>query len=175
MTDTNNAAAPLDADLREPAIYVANLAAYNAGSLRGAWINPSSDEDELSEQIVAAIGGDADSEWAIHDYNDFPNLGENPSIKTVAQVAALFDKHGHDAVRAALDNVHNDVDRAESMLASGWREFPCLEDYAQELADDGVLDKEFLLRYVDWERVGRDLRHDLVVVEHDGKTFIFNE
>ncbi len=50
-----------------------------------------------------------------------------------------------------------------------------LEEYAQDMADEGVLDKEWLLQYVDWERVARDLSMDLHVVEHDGKTYIFNE
>jgi antirestriction protein len=179
-TTTNNAAIALDdADMDAPAIYVANLAAYNAGSLRGAWINPSSDVDELNEQILAAIGGNADNEWAIHDYNSFPNLGEHPSVKEIAKVAAMFDEHDHDAVRAAIDEAGvRYLDQAESMLENGFREFDmrkdeAMEEYAQELADHGVLSKEFLLQYVDWSRVA--VRMDVHVVEHNGKTFIFND
>ena len=182
MHSQTNTALVLDtADMDEPAIYIANLAAYNAGSLRGAWINPSSDVDDLHEQILAAIGGNADNEWAIHDYNNFPNLGEHASVKDIAKVAEMLDDHDHDAVNAAIDEAGvRYLDQAASMLDNGFREFDkredeAMEEYAQELADDGVLDAKFLLRYVDWERVGRDLRHDLHVVEHNGKTFIFND
>jgi antirestriction protein len=181
-TATNTATITLDdADMDAPAIYVANLAAYNAGSLRGAWINPSSDKDELSEQVLAAIGGNADNEWAIHDYNLFPSLGEYPSLADVAKVAAMFEEHDHDAVRAAIDEAGvRYLDQAESMLENGFREFDmredeAMEEYAQELADDGVLDAKFLLQYVDWSRVARDVRMDVHVVEKNGKTFIFND
>ena len=170
-----------DADLDEPAIYVANLSAYNDGRLDGAWINPSSDVDELNEQILEAIGGNADNEWAIHDYNLFPNLGEHASLADIAKVAAMFDEHDHDAVRAAIDEAGvRYLDQAASMLDNGFREFDkhedeAMEEYAQELADDGVLDAKFLLQYVDWSRVARDVRMDAHVVEHNGKTFIFND
>jgi antirestriction protein len=181
-TNTANAALVLDtADMDAPAVYVANLAAYNAGSLRGAWINPSSDVDDLHEQILAAIGGNADNEWAIHDYNMFPNLGEHASVKDIAKVAGLFEEHDHDAVNAAIDEAGvRYLDQAESMLENGFREFDkredeAMEEYAQELADDGVLDAKFLLQYVDWSRVARDVRMDVHVVEKNGKTFIFND
>ena len=181
-TTTNTATIALDdADMDAPAIYVANLSAYNAGYLRGAWINPAADADELSEQIVAAIGGNPDNEWAIHDYNLFPNLGEHASIKDIVKVAAMFDEHDHDAVRAAIaESGTRYLDQAESMLESGWREYDkredeAMEELAQEYADEGVLDAKFLLQYVDWSRVARDLRHDVHAVEHNGKTFIFND
>ena len=58
-------------------IYVACLAAYNSGVLHGEWITPAKDVEELQAQINKVIKStpapDAE-EWAIHDYNDFPNL-----------------------------------------------------------------------------------------------------
>ena len=170
-----------DADMDAPAVYVANLTACNAGSLRGAWINPSADADDLGEQILAAIGGNPDNEWAIHDYNLFPNLGEHASVKDIAKVAAMFEEHDHDAVSAAIDEAGvRYLDRAASMLDNGFREFDkreddAMEEYAQKLADNGVLDAKFLLPYVDWSRVARDVRMDVHVVEKNGKTFIFND
>ena len=180
-TNTANTALVLDTcDMDAPAVYIANLAAYNGGSLRGAWINPSADTDDLGEQILAAIGN-ADNEWAIHDYNNFPNLGEHPSVKDIAKVAAMFEEHDHDAVNAAIDEAGvRYLDQAASMLDNGFREFAmreddAMEDLAQEYADEGILDAKFLLQYVDWSRVARDLRHDVRAVEHNGKTFIFND
>lgn len=163
-----------------PAIYVANLAAYNSGSLRGAWIHPSSDDADLRQQILDAIGGNADHEWAIHDYNIFPNLGEHPSVAGIAGIALLFEQYSQDAVIAALEESGlRYIDDAESMLKDGWRELDmpeddAMEEYVQELADEGQLDVKFLLRHIDWASVAREVRMDAHVVEKNGKTFIFN-
>ena len=182
MNSKTSTALVLDTcDMDAPAVYVANLAAYNAGSLRGAWINPSSDADELGEQILAAIGGNADNEWEIHDYNNFPNLGKRYEVKDIAKVAAMLEEHAVDAVNAAIaESGTRCLDQAKSMLSNGFREFnmrtnEAMEEYAQELADDGVLNAKFLLQYVDWSRVARDVRMDFHVVEHNGKTFVFND
>lgn len=161
-------------------IYVANLAAYNNGKLKGAWVEPSSDVDELWEQIAEALGGDEDDEWAVHDYDGFPNLGEHPSVKDIAKVASMIEEHGDAAFAAISETGVRYLDQAESLLENGFAVFhkhadEALEEYAQDMADEGVLDKEWLLQYVDWERVARDLSMDLHVVEHDGKTYIFNE
>jgi antirestriction protein len=163
-----------------PKIYIANLSAYNAGKLKGEWIEPSSDADEVGEQIAEAIGGDEDDEWAVHDYDGFPNLGEHPSVKDIATVAGMIDEHGDAAFAAISESGVRYLDQAESMLENGFSVFhkhedEALEEYAQELAEEGGLDKEWLLQYVDWERVARDLSMDLHVVEHNGKTYIFNE
>ena len=67
-------------------VYIACLAAYNSGTLHGEWIEPSSDVEELSEQIKAILkkspAPDAE-EWAFHDYDDFPNI-EISNQKTFA-------------------------------------------------------------------------------------------
>jgi antirestriction protein len=180
MTSVQSPIAHSPADMDVPAIYIANLRAYNEGSLAGAWINPSSDVNDLREQILQAIGGNAENEWAIHDYSDFPCLGEHASLEDISKVAEMLEEHDPDAVRAAIDNCGvRYLEQANSILENGWRQFDkvediALEELAQDLAEEGQLDKEFLLRYVDWERVGRELSHGYIVVERNGKTFVFN-
>src|SRR5688572_9380760 len=62
-------------------IYVADLAAYNAGHLHGVWIDATQDVEDIQAQIDAMLKSSpvADAEeYAIHDYEGFDgyNLGE---------------------------------------------------------------------------------------------------
>ena len=94
-------------DKHEPQIYVACLAAYNNGHLYGKWITPKADRDELEAQIkeilkFSPVAGA--EEWAIHDYDDFPNLGEYPDLDKLIQVQEAIDEHGKHVVNAFLEN-----------------------------------------------------------------------
>ena len=73
----------------EGQIYVACLASYNAGRLIGEWITPANDEEKLLAQIDKILKASPEpdaEEWAIHDYNNFPNLGEYPSVSNIVKV-----------------------------------------------------------------------------------------
>lgn len=172
-------AAPLGGRKAAPMqIYISNLAAYNRGTLKGAWIDVPTDVDALREAIAEAVPN-VDDEYAVHDYDDFPDMGEHPSLGDLVAVATLVEKHGLEATEAALDYESGNVEHAADLLDEGFREFDApeeraLAEYAEELADEGVLSVETLLKYVDFERLGRDLGYDVRVVEHKGSTFIFN-
>ena len=164
--------------MHNPEIYIANLTAYNSGCMRGAWITPSADADEVAAEIIAAIGGNAGDEWAIHDFNNFPDLGENPEVAAIAKVVGMLEAHAHEAVLAAFDAAGG-VDEAEELLDNGWRVFACheeqaLAEYAEECVDEGMFPPAFLLQYVDFERLGRDLGYDMQVITRGGTTYIFN-
>ena len=67
-------------------IYVACLASYNNGCLSGKWITPADTEEKLQAQIDAILKASPEpdaEEWAIHDYDNFPNLGEYPDNKDI--------------------------------------------------------------------------------------------
>jgi len=49
-------------------IYLANLAKYNEGILKGKWIELPVHRKELHNEIAAVLG--ADEEYAIHDYEN---------------------------------------------------------------------------------------------------------
>ncbi len=40
-----------------PRIYVADLAAYNAGKLRGVWIDATKEPDEIHAEVLAMLAG----------------------------------------------------------------------------------------------------------------------
>lgn len=146
-----------------PIIYVANLAAYNAGRLKGKWIEPSTDADELAEQVAEAIGGNVNrDEWAFHDYAGFPNMGEHPSLKAVAEMAELLEEHPYAVVKAASDAGFvrlNDVDALREWLDEGYGVYESKRDYVEQMVDDmggpSALGKQAINSYFDYEAFGR--------------------
>ena len=57
-----------------PEIYVADLAAYNAGKLRGEWIDANQDVDNIRAEIEKMLSSSPElfaEEYAIHDYEQF--------------------------------------------------------------------------------------------------------
>src|ERR1035438_9767364 len=82
-----------------PRIYVACLAAYNAGKLYGEWINANQDADDISTEITAMLKASPEpfsEEWAVHDSEGFGpiELGEWPEIKRVSVLARMIQEHG---------------------------------------------------------------------------------
>lgn len=146
-----------------PIIYVANLAAYNAGRLKGKWIEPSTDADELAEQVAEAIGGNVNrDEWAFHDYAGFPDMGEHPSLKAVAEMAELLEEHPYAVVKAASDAGfvrRNDVDALRDFLSEGYGVYESKRDYVEQMVDDmggpSALGKQEIDNYFDYEAFGR--------------------
>ena len=139
----------------KPQIYVACLAAYNSGHLHGEWITPKADKDELDGQIQKVLKSspmpDAE-EWAIHDYNEFPNLGEYPDIDNIIKVQEAIDEHGINIVNGFIENWSvEDLDNIDDAYHG---EYDSFSDFAQQLAEDtieGLNDNSSILaRYFDW-------------------------
>ena len=132
----------------------------------GAWIKPDSDEDTLVEQIdqvlekIRAREPDAE-DWIIAAYDDFPNLGENPSLENLADVAAALEKHDRKIVEAALDFAGGDIKDALKMVDQGYSVYDSEADYAEKYVEDvGINNIKNLDWYLDFEKLGRDLIQD---------------
>ena len=160
-------------------IYVACLASYNSGVLHGEWITPKSDKDELQEQINKVLKSspieDAE-EFAIHDYNDFPNLGEYPGLDNIIKVQEAIDEHGQYIVNAFLDNWSvEDLDHIDEAY---YGEYDSFSEFAQQLADDtieGLNGNSTLASYFDYEKWERDLSYDYHEgAGENGTSLIFN-
>jgi tetrahydromethanopterin S-methyltransferase subunit B len=146
----------------------------------GAWIEPSSDVDELQEQVDAVLAKakklepDAE-EWMVSDYDDFPNLGEYPGVEALAKVAGALEDHDAEIVQAAFEEAH-DVDDAIKMLDDGYAVYDSEESYGEQLVDDIGLDsiknKEW---YVDMDALSRDIMMDVDVYYVNGAPFVFNK
>ncbi|MBX9790018.1 MAG: antirestriction protein ArdA [Pirellulales bacterium] len=75
----------------KPMIYVACLAAYNAGMLHGKWIPAAQDADSLREEVNAILKESPvplAEEWAIHDYEGFGDIRID-EYHSLSEVSAL--------------------------------------------------------------------------------------
>ena len=160
-------------------IYVACLAAYNSGYLHGEWITPKADKEELQEQINKVLKSSPikeAEEWAIHDYNDFPNLGEYPGIENIIKVQEAIDEHGADVVSAFLENWS--IEDLNHVGDAYYGKYDNFTEFAEQLAHDtieGLNDDSTLARYFNYEAWECDLSHDYHEGEAaDGSSLIFN-
>ena len=155
-------------------IFVNTWGNYNEnGADGGQWITLPMDPEELEEVLenIAALMGDTDPEWAIHDYEwvteiEMDEISEYANIFTVnehcmeldsleeweaEEIAAAVEAWGY-SFKEALER-HN---RGCFIFYPG-RD---LEEVAEEIIDECYDLPEFALRYFDYEAFARDLRFD---------------
>ena len=164
-----------------PKIYVACLGCYNEGRLHGKWM----DADELEERwggyqckwvedgkgswgySMTRCGKAYHEEWAIHDYDGVPNLGEHPDIPYLIKVMQAVEEHGEPFLEwFNLDpynkSHHDDLSEAfQDAYAGKW---DSKEEFAEDFAESmGYIDSNStnpLWRYIDFEWFwNADLRH----------------
>ncbi len=167
-----------------PEIYVADLAAYNAGKLRGEWIDANQDVDNIRAEIEKMLSSSPElfaEEYAIHDYEQFYGvenyLGEYPSLENVATVAKLIAEKG-ELAGLVIAHFCGDLNEAKQALEDKYSgEHDSLADYAEGLSEDSVEDiPDFIARYIDYEKMGRDMElgGDLfTLTTNDSKVHVF--
>lgn len=142
-----------------PQIYIASLEAYNAGKLIGEWVD--ADCQSTIEDAIESLPGE---EWAIHDFEDMPNLGENPSLDLVVGIAECVNGHGLDIVNAWVGLVglhwlsgmdaHDIVSALDDTL---YGTYESVEDFGYEQAGAlGLPQTPEVEWYFDFEAYGRD-------------------
>ena len=148
------------ADRLSPRIFVACLAAYNAGRLHGAWIDVE-DEETVGDAITAMLNASpvaGAEEFAIHDHDGFGGvtIGEYEDIGRVVEIASFLRERGQLGA-LVLDHLSGNIDEASEALDDGYRgAFECLADYFQELTEETVMIPEPLRLYIDYEAMARD-------------------
>ena len=145
-----------------PAIYVADLADYNTGILRGQWIEIEVDTevDNIHEAIAEMLALKEHEEYAVHDYNNLPHsgLGEYPDLEEVVEIARAVHEHGYKLIDGYLslfgvEGLAVLEDRFLGIYAS-------VEDYAYEYIDGCYNLEEMmgnLATYFDYQAFARDL------------------
>jgi Antirestriction protein len=158
-------------------VYVANLAKYNAGILKGKWIDLPCDDlnDELDDILgVDTEGNRIDEEYAIHDYEtDIEGLkiSEYDSLTTLDELAERVEDLGtgeQDTLAAIIAATGYDLGEALDVLEKGNYSFypgcDSLADLAQYMVDEGLFGDTDqmgnLVNYIDYEALGRDLGFD---------------
>ena len=153
-------------------IYVACLAAYNAGTLHGRWIDATRGEDHIWRETRAMLAASPEpfaEEWAIHDYEGFEGapISECTAFKTIAALAAFIAEH--ESLGGKLVAYHGgDLSAAKAALEEYAGEHKNLGDFAEELTRDcGPEIPKQLEYYIDWQAMGRDmeLSGDILTIE----------
>ncbi|PZR32839.1 antirestriction protein ArdA [Caulobacter segnis] len=150
------------AEILEPRIYVACLAAYNSGRLHGAWIDVGDDLEAVLNavaQMLAASPEPMAEEYAIHDFEDFGGveLSEYTPMAKVVETAAFLRAHGRLGALAAA-NFGGDLEQAGEALEEGYLGvFESLADYCQSRTEETIEVPEALRLYIDYEAMARDL------------------
>ena len=157
-----------------PRIYVACLAAYNAGRLHGRWIDAAQDAEDIRAEIAAMLSESPEphaEEWAIHDFEGFGDyrLSESENLDDVAEIAAKIEEHG-DAYLAALA-LSADREEADRLFQEYRGHWDTPEEFAQELVEElGYIPKDFpAWIHIDWTHTARELLYDME--EYDGHYF----
>jgi antirestriction protein len=147
----------------QPKIYIADLAAYNAGHLHGKWIDATLEVDDIKDEIKeilksSPVGTEAE-EYAIHDYSDFceAELGEYPDLATVVETATFLNEHGRLGAKL-ISYCDGGLDSAiESIENNYCGEYRSIADFAEELTEETTQIPESLKYYIDYDKMGNDL------------------
>jgi antirestriction protein len=165
-----------------PRIYVACLAAYNAGKLHGEWLDLAdyADADELKEAVQEMLARSSEpgaEEHAIHDYENWGGieLHEYESLDRVWELGqAIVEHDDSSAVIAAIENWPSEWQQALEEYAGVYeRPGDYAEEFVEETGDLKAMGQ--LAGYIDWERYERDmeLNGDITVVVSNGKRHVF--
>lgn len=170
------------AEILEPRIYVACLAAYNGGRLHGAWIETEDDLEAVLEAVAAMLSASPEpgaEEYAIHDYEGFGGvqIGEFTPMAKVVEIAAFLRERG---ALGALVLAHfiGDLDEARGALEDGYHgRFDSLADYVQALTEETTVIPEALRFYIDYEAMARDAEISgafFTIAAPDGQVHVFS-
>lgn len=152
-----------------PSIYVACLAAYNAGHLHGDWIEfyEGIDADDVQTAIDAILKTSPEpdaEEWDIHDSEYFADF-KSHDLEKLCQVAELIHQYGEEAVKGFISHVGEDYlfDRTcsftDTYLGCFESEAAFCEnhfDISESAAKIQVFDWATLDQFIDWERIAND-------------------
>lgn len=155
-------------------IYLADLAAYNEGILKGGWIDCNGmTADEILEDAEQKgflgrnrYNPEELNEWAIHDHEGLgPFYSEFLSLSTVAVLAEKADELNDEwsAYCAYCGNVGELGEGAdiEDFRDAYHGHYDTFRDFAEETFDEQYLESipEYVRPFIDYDAYARDLGH----------------
>jgi antirestriction protein len=136
-----------------------------------------SDEREPCPHCAGKGTYESAEEWSIHDYDDMPDMGENPSLESLVEYVRMKDEHG-DAWDAYLEcvgaNYATESDFQEKYAGEADTELAWVENWIEETGLLHGVD-ETLARYFDNEAYLRDMKAggDISFERVDGTVYAF--
>lgn len=159
-------------------IYVACLAAYNAGRLHGRWIDcDGKDADEIQAEVNAMLKRSPEpwaEEWAIHDHEGFPSgtVGESTGFDRIAAMVEALEGLDESTAVGFRFLMWNDASRsvedaaaeAENVQWTSERPAAAVESYYEESGQlEGL--PEWAQYRIDWEGIAHDWKCNGDLVE----------
>lgn len=147
-------------------IAITNLGKYNEGSLIFKWLELPCTDEELAEALEEIGINERYEEYFISDYeSDFDGLkiDEYDNLQELNTLAERAEAVDAELLAAILEAETSDLSAALEIAESGdvqFYESMTLEELAEEFVEEGLFSTETLLRYIDFERLGRDLSFD---------------
>lgn len=155
----------------ETKFYAACLASYNNGILHGAWINASSDEDEMQEAVNAMLAAstvpDAE-EWQVHDWDDptgaLSALGETSDLGRIADIVEAIEEVADDyddglvphLIAWAKDRQDDPLFWASTISDAFGGVYNDPEDWVYEMTEQGDGIPSHVANYIDFRAMARD-------------------
>ncbi|SDA68950.1 Antirestriction protein [Pseudomonas sp. NFPP33] len=142
-------------------IYVADLAAYNAGHLHGVWIDATLELDDIQAQVSAMLAAspvEGAEEYAIHDFEGFDGycLSEYEGLECAHEIACFVEEYPE--FGGALLAHFNDLEQARKAAEEDYCGcYSSLADYAQELTKETNSIPQQLAMYIDYRAMARDM------------------
>ncbi|MBX6334736.1 antirestriction protein ArdA [Candidatus Saccharibacteria bacterium] len=162
-----------------PKVYVGTYAKYNAGDLRGAWLDLENyaNKEEFLEACRELHNDEVDPEFMFQDWEGIPKV----MISESHIDEALWDWMELDDEERELLAVYRDhvdangtIEQArEAFLGKASSKVEFAEQYYE---DTGMLGgcPEHLRHYISWHAVVRDMEYDWDFVYVDGEYWVFS-
>lgn len=167
-------------DYDEPQIFVTTYSLYNAGAqfkngFTGFWITVENYEDNsglINDSFnIQDPDQEDDHEYMITDYENFPEDLYSESGIDCEKIATWYalDDQDKEKVEAYTDLVSNDLSEAIDKLEEMYIFDGDRGDYAQEMTESCDNVPDWLVGYVDWDSMGRDMACDGTMheISHD--------
>jgi antirestriction protein len=161
-----------------PKIYVACIAAYNAGKLHGEWIDAAQDADDLEAAIqemlkVSPIPNA--EEWRIDDSEGFHGLEPPTNLEELSELAYTIEEHG-EVYALWAGHVGLEYATAEGFTDKFIGSYENLAEYAETMLEELNELPADLRIYFDFQRFGEDLDRggDITAIESGRQVHVFN-
>lgn len=114
-------------------------------------------ENDVIEKVLRQ-GVCPHEEFAIHDYDDFPNMGEYPCLYDLFEVKELLETHGQ-AFNEAMEYMGENVEDAKRMMEGYCGKYKSEKDFAEEWFEQCYADTvpEHIQRWIDIDQVAYDI------------------
>jgi len=119
-------------------------------------------------------------EFAIHDFDGIPNLGEYCGLRAVANYVDFVEAHDSfeaDEIEAVMDDCCGDLALARERLEDGYcGTFARFQDFADEYVDDCILpdvENETARTYFDYDSFARDLKIEMHTIDTPVGVMVF--